>query len=155
MADGPRDDAVDAMLIHERIPFPGLLGPFEDRWERRHLELLAEQGFDDVRLAHNAVFVHLTLEGARLTHLADMAGMSKQAMAELVDDLVAKGYVRKEPDPSDGRAKLLVWTDRGTAAHEATMGVFAQIESEMAAILGRDRLEELRAMLVELVQAFG
>ncbi len=137
----------------EGPPLIGLLTPLVAWWEDRHLELMAGAGFDDVRRAHNAVFVNLPAEGRRLTDLADAAGMTKQAMGELVDDLVAKGYFRKEPDPTDGRAKLLVWDERGLAAHEATMAAFATIEDEVAAIVGDEDLAVVRRTLSALVRA--
>lgn len=132
-------------------PLPGLLRPILDWVEDRHLELMADAGFDDVRRAHNAVFVHLPSEGRRLTDLADRADMSKQAMGELVDDLVDKDYLERTPDPTDGRAKLIVWADRGERAHEATLEVFARIESELAETLGHDRFDELRGLLLDVV----
>lgn len=132
-------------------PLIGLLQPLVEWWEERHLELMAEAGFDDVRRAHNQVFMHLPAEGRRLTGLADAAGMTKQAMGELVDDLVRKGYLAKEPDPSDGRAKLLVWAERGNAAHVATMEAFATLEAEVADLVGGADLARLRAILLRLV----
>ena len=60
-----------------------------------------------------AVFGNIDSEGTRLTTLADRAAMTAQAMGELVDDLVAKGYLTRVADPSDRRAKLTALTDRG------------------------------------------
>ena len=114
---------------------------------------MAAAGFDDVRRAHNSVFVNLPAEGRRLTGLADAADMSKQAMGELVDDLVDKGYLAREPDPTDGRAKLIVWADRGERAHRATLEAFATIEHELGEVFGHDRLGELRDGLFALVRA--
>lgn len=142
--------------LHRRPGGPPLIGflrPLVDWWEDRHLELMALRGFDDVRRAHNAVFVNLPGDGRRLTDLAADADMSKQAMAELVDDLVAKGYLAKVPDPSDGRAKLLVWDDRGEAAHRATMEVFAELEADVARMLGPERAGSLRDGLADLLGA--
>lgn len=137
----------------EGPPLIGFLSPLVDWWHDRHLELMAAAGFDDVRGAHNSVFVHLPAEGRRLTGLAEAAGMSKQAMAELVDDLVAKDYLAKVPDPTDGRAKLIVWAERGLAAHEATMTAFGRIEAEVEEVLGADELAELRQGLATLLRA--
>lgn len=134
-------------------PLIGFLRPLVDWWEDRHLELMAGRGFGDVRRAHNAVFVNLPEGGRRLTDLAADAHMSKQAMAELVDDLVGKGYLAKVPDPSDGRAKLIVWDERGEAAHEATLEAFAQLEADVADILGATRAREVRNGLAELLRA--
>src|SRR3954454_14305021 len=67
-----------------------------------------------IRPAHATVFFNLEAEGIRLTRLAEKARMSPQAMCELVDDLERLGYVRRAPDPSDRRAKLIQFTERST-----------------------------------------
>lgn len=153
MTDRRFDVATEGMLRGPgRPPLPALLRPLLDWFEDRHLELMAGAGFDDVRRAHNAVFVHLPAEGRRLTDLADDADLSKQAMAELVDDLVEKGYLERTPDPTDGRAKLIVWAARGERAHRATLEAFTQIEAELAAAFGQDRLDDLQAALRELLR---
>lgn len=154
MAERTFDAASEGMLRRPgRPPLAGLLRPLLDWVETRHLELLAEAGFDDVRRAHNAVFVNLPADGRRLTDLADVADMSKQAMGELVDDLVGKGYLERTPDPTDGRAKLIVWAHRGQRAHHATLEAFAALEDELAEVVGHDHYELLHAALLHFVQA--
>lgn len=150
-----RIDVASESLLRRpgRPPLAALLRPLLDWYETRHLELMAAAGFDDVRRSHNAVFVHLPAQGRRLTDLADAAGISKQAMGELVDDLVDRRYLDRSPDPTDGRAKLIVWADRGLRAHEATMEVFATIEDELADALGTERLDQLIGGLLGLLRA--
>src|SRR5712691_8835254 len=79
------------------------------------------------RPAHSGVFAHIDLDGTRLTELANRANMTPQAMGELVDDLEHLGYVRRVPDPSDRRAKLIVPTEVGygclQAAFDAISGI--------------------------------
>jgi DNA-binding MarR family transcriptional regulator len=152
----PRDrlNAAEAGMVRRGGPLPliGLLTAVA-RWiEHRHMAAFAEAGYDDVRVAHNAVFTRIPAGGIRLTELAAQAGVSKQAMAELVDELVAKGYLERVPDPADGRAKLLVMAPRGAASHEVTLRIFADIEAELAAVVGADRLEEARGILTEVLQ---
>lgn len=132
------------------IPLIGLLTALTRWWVDRHFELLAQAGFDDLRPAHNAVVVNLPRKGLRLTELASIAGVSKQAMAELVDDLASKGYLQREPDPADGRAKIITWAARGDAAHTFTLKAFAEIEHEMAAITGKRPMAQMRGSLQEL-----
>lgn len=144
------------VLRHQRpdiIPLPSLLLPLKDWIEGRHIELMKEAGFPDARRAFNAVFINLSSDGNRLTELAAKVGMSKQAMAELIDDMVAKEYLVRFPDPTDGRAKLILWAPRGLAAHIATMKVFTDIESELEAVLGGVALARLRRSLGEAVEA--
>lgn len=134
-------------------PLPGLLRPLLEWYEKRHIELMVQRGFDDVRRAHNAVFVFVPAAGIRLTDLAESAGLSKQAMGELVEELVGKGYFEKAPDPTDGRAKLIVWAERGEQAHRATMEVFGDLERELAVHLGTGTYDELKVGLLALVRA--
>jgi len=72
-----------------------------------------------IRPAHSAVFVSIDRAGSRLTHLAERAAMTPQAMGELVDDLERDGYVRRTPHPTDRRAKLIVLTAKGARCVDA------------------------------------
>lgn len=142
-------NAAEAGMLRRGDPIPliGLLTAVT-RWiEQRHLELLAQAGFPELRRAHTPVVVNLPPGGVRLTDLANAAGISKQAMAELVHDLEIYGYVERVPDPTDGRAKLLVTTERARAAHAATLQIFADIEAELAAAVGLPAIEQVRAAL--------
>jgi DNA-binding MarR family transcriptional regulator len=114
------------------------------------LARLAEAGFTDQRPAHNAVFANIPPEGIRLTDLADRAGMSKQAMSELVADLERLAYLRRNPDPRDGRAKLIEFTDRGWAAVEVALTAFDEIEADLARQVGAKRIMDLRETLTRL-----
>ena len=105
-----------------------------------------------IRPAHSAVFVHMEVDGGiRLTKLAARAGMTPQAMGELVDDLVGLGHVERVPDPNDRRAKLIVLTDQGREAVQAAFDTIAEIEQRLEAVLGRASLVKLRATLRRLI----
>lgn len=137
------------------IPLIGLLTVVA-RWiEQRLLQLLAEAGFPEIRRAHTAVITNLPASGARLTDLAESAGISKQAMAELVAELVSHGYLDRTADPTDRRAKLLVMTDRAKAAHAATLEIFTEIERELADVVSQAALEHVRETLTDLLQSIA
>lgn len=112
---------------------------------------LRAAGYDDQRPGHDAVFAHLPPGGLSLSGLARRAGMTKQAMSELVVDLETKGYVTRGPDPADRRTRVVTFTARGWSAVQTALAAFADIESELAGRLGRARLAELRSTLAELV----
>ena len=99
------------------------------------------------RPAHSAVFAHIDITGTRLTDLALRANMTPQAMGQLVDDLERLGYVRRRPDPSDRRAKLIVLTDKGYDCLEAAFRVISGIERRLEDLLGQRELQALRAAL--------
>jgi DNA-binding MarR family transcriptional regulator len=108
---------------------------------------LAERGHGDVRAAHGAVFQYLDETGTTVSVLAGRAQITKQAMAELVAHLEARGYVRREPDPHDRRAKLVLPTERGREVVAIAQDLVPQLEDRIAAVLGADRMEALRADL--------
>jgi DNA-binding MarR family transcriptional regulator len=103
-----------------------------------------------IRAAHSAVFVNIDRDGSRLTRLAERAAMTPQAMGELVDDLVARGYLERVPDPADRRAKLIVLTDLGYQALQAALDTILDIEAELLAALGAGGLAKLQRTLRRL-----
>ena len=108
---------------------------------------LVAAGFDDHRVVHHNVMAHVTYEGIRLTDLAEKAGITKQAMSELVIDLEELGYLTRTADPHDGRAKLIGFTDKGRAAVREAMRAFSEIES----VLGERSLRSLRRSLLTIL----
>ena len=127
-----------------------LLGRATDRLERSIAAGVAAAGHP-IRPAHAAVFTNIDTEGTRLTQLAARALMTPQAMAELVDDLTALGYVRREPDPTDRRAKLIVLTDLGVKAVQAAFDIITDLEAQLEAELGHRALVQLRNVLQRVV----
>src|SRR5262245_46388557 len=85
-----------------------------------------------VRTAHTTLFPHLDFEGIRLTELAARVGTTKQAVGQLVDDLVALGMVERIGDPEDKRAKRVRFSRRGYAALMQGLGVLHELEATLA-----------------------
>ena len=115
---------------------------------RRELE---EAGYADIRPTHGCVFRFVRDDGMRLTELARLAGMTKQSVGELVDDLVDLGYVERIPDPEDRRAKLICLTDRGIEAQKVGFGLLADVEDRWVERFGATRMKQLRKLLEEAV----
>jgi DNA-binding MarR family transcriptional regulator len=74
---------------------------------------VAERGYTDVRPAHGFAFVRIAAGPTSIADLAEHLGTTKQAASQLVAPLVARGYVTRHDDPTDGRAQLLSLTARG------------------------------------------
>ncbi len=129
----------------ERTPVLLLIVLAERRLAEALQARLVAAGFTDHRLVHHNVMAHVTYEGIRVTELADKAGITKQAMSELVIDLERLGYLQRTADPQDGRAKLIGFTDKGRAAVEAAMRAF----EEMDATLGDRSVRALRRGLLD------
>lgn len=101
-------------------------------------------GAPRLRTSHTALLPHLDLEGTRLVDLAGRVGTSKQAVGQRVDDLEAMGVVERVADPEDGRARRVRFTRAGFQALLQGLGVLEQLERELAAAIGRSRVEQLR-----------
>ena len=108
------------------------------------------RGFTDIRPAHGFAFVRLAPSGATVSDLAAHLNMTRQAASQLVDELVASGYVERRPYPGDGRARLIVLTERGWACTRAASAAAAQTVAGWASVLGESRLEALRADLARI-----
>jgi DNA-binding MarR family transcriptional regulator len=113
---------------------------------------LHAHGYTDIRLAHSAVFAHLDRGGSRVVDLAERAGMTKQSMAELIADLVDKGYLERHPDPTDGRAKLIAATERGRRLLRVAMTEIGRIEGGYRTRLGEYPMDTLRSTLAALAE---
>ena len=91
---------------------------------------------DQIGAAHIHITRHLALGGSRLTDLAARAGMTKQAMGDLVAQCEAWGLVVREPDPHDARARQVRFTPTGLAWLQAFREAVAQAEAEFRAEVG-------------------
>jgi DNA-binding MarR family transcriptional regulator len=113
------------------------------RFETTILGLLAECGYGDVRLAHVNVTRNLDLEGTRGIDLAARAGMTKQAMGELIEQCVGLGLVTRAQDPADGRAKIIRFTKKGMKFLDHFREAVATAQAEMRDELGENKLQTL------------
>lgn len=107
----------------------------------------------NVRMAHTALFPHIAWEGTRSTELAQRLGISKQAVGQLINDLEELGVVRRDPDPSDGRAFLIRFTAHGQQALMHGLSVLKELEDELYQEIGGAVLRELKSNLRAVIAA--
>ena len=126
-----------------------LLGHALRRFDERVLWLMARNvevplalanlaARDQVGAAHIHITRHLAIGGSRLTDLAASAGMSKQAMGDLVTQCEAWGLVTREADAHDKRAKKVVFTASGLMWLGAFERAVTQAEDEFRTAVGQD-----------------
>jgi DNA-binding MarR family transcriptional regulator len=125
-----------------------ILFTFQDEVNTR----LAHQGHEDIQQRHGAVFAYLDYEGTRATDLARRSGRPKQIIGLLVDELVDLGYVEREPDPVDRRAKLVVPTEKGRDAMRRADAIVRAIEARHAKAMGPDNYALFKAALAGVAQ---
>ena len=115
------------------------------------------RGRPDIKPAHNAIFAILGgVEGRRASSLAAHAGITRQSMGEVVRDLVGLGILEMVPDPDDGRAKVIRYTEEGTRFTNGGLRHIRSLEDRFTEEFGDDYeaartvLERVVALLEEL-----
>lgn len=111
--------------------------------------------YPDLRAAHLQVFNFGSIDGRRVTDLAERGAMTKQSMHELVVHLERAGYLRREPDPLDSRARLIRLTPRGLALEDHVRAASAQLHLDWRARLGAARFDALWSALQEITGRTG
>jgi len=118
--------------------------------QRRIIKGLNEAGFDELRVPHMAVLQYPGPDGVRPSVLAERAGMSKQAMNQLLRSLERLGYIVRSDAPGEGRARMIRFTKRGRAAFSKIHEILRDIERAWIAELGRARFSQLKELLTRV-----
>lgn len=119
---------------------------FNDRTAQK----IQAAGHGTVRVSHLAVMRNMDEGGTRITELARRAGMTKQAMGQLVREFQELGYIVLRPDPTDRRAKLATYTELGRLLAEAAERSTEEVQADFKKALGKGGLKELRKSLSRL-----
>jgi len=141
------DARIEASKKNLLQPLALLAGDFRDRIR----DGLRERGHE-LHPGQSGIIVHLAMEGSRPSELAKRAGMTKQAMGKIVDELEVIGYVEKAADPQDGRAKIIRFTGAGLKLLADSRDIVDGIWQDYAGLIGERRLQRLREDLNDLHQ---
>jgi MarR family transcriptional regulator, temperature-dependent positive regulator of motility len=124
-------------------------------FERRVLKKCHERGHVKIRQSHYSLFSNLGFATARLTELAERAGITQQAMGKLVKEMEHVGYVRRHTDTSDKRAKIIELTELGERLVNDSLQIVDEIISEYTLSLGKDGIDELERVLRQSITKLG
>lgn len=116
-------------------------------WERRFEERMARAGYPWVTEAKASVLQHLDRAGTPQAELADKMQLSKQAVQQFVDQLVAAGIVERQPHPQDARGRLIFFTKAGLAFLAQANRAKRDIEREYRRLIGTRQFAELSKLL--------
>ena len=117
---------------------------------RRLVSELNAAGFGELRVPHMAVLQYPGPDGVRPGTLAERAGMSKQAMNQLLRSLEDLGYVTRSNAPDSGRARIIRFTKRGRAAYAKIHDILRDIEHQWSVELGARDFAQLKRLLLRV-----
>lgn len=109
------------------------------------------RGHTDTTAAHNSVFATLDLHGRRASEMAAQSGITRQSMGELLRGMSDLGLVEMRPDPTDRRAKLVVWTERGLAQAREGYAHIRDLEKTFSQEFGEQEYAQVKQTLARLV----
>ncbi len=112
------------------------------------------RGHDGLKLNWDTVFLNLDFrDGSRVVDLAQINGLTKQAMSQIVAEIQQHGYIIKEDDPSDGRARKIKLAAKGRKLIQDSMAAYSELETEYEGLIGKKKLDTLKEILSELATA--
>lgn len=141
----------DKPLLPQRESLGRLLQRITRSHSVRMLELLAERGHDGLSFFHTALITNLDKEGNSISTLAERAGMGKQSMGQLVNELEKRAYIERIRDPNDRRAYKVQFTSRGHQLLKDARETKNAVEKEYATVIGDEGVVQLTALLQRLV----
>lgn len=126
---------------------------WERDFSRRTLEKLAERGYPDIRSSHGVVIANLGTGAVRVTELAERAQVTQQAMGKILKELERMGYVIRDVDSSDKRAREIRFTDKGMQLVTDCLAINKELREYYADKIGADKLDRLEKLLREAVDS--
>ncbi|MEU7136050.1 MarR family winged helix-turn-helix transcriptional regulator [Streptomyces sp. NPDC046261] len=136
--------------MDDALALPALVLALSGQLVQKIHARVSQEGFEDLRPAHGFAFARISFGDATTADLAEHLGVTKQAAAQLVEELVRKGYVLRLPHPHDARARLLGLTETGWAATRAADQAARAAVAPWREALGEERFKELVADLTRL-----
>ena len=98
-------------------------------------------------------FARLKKDAESPSRLARAFQVTKGAMTNTLQRLEARGFVTLEPDPADGRGKIVRPTEAGLAAREAALAEIAPAFERLFAGVSTDDLEQALPLVRRLRMA--
>jgi DNA-binding MarR family transcriptional regulator len=134
---------------------PGLLRLARLAYRNAVRGAFAEAGLDD--MPRNGAYLLARVYDGRYA-VADLTrglGISKQAVSQLIDTMVTRGYLERTPDAEDRRRMQLTLTPRGEAAATVSWQAATRTDEELERRLSVDGVAALRAGLIALSEMAG
>jgi DNA-binding MarR family transcriptional regulator len=136
----------------QEMPMPVLLAEARLAYVSEIRRAFAEAGFDDMPRAGARVIGRIAIGGSNVNDVAAVYGVSKQAASQLVDALVARGYVERIPDEEDRRRMLVGLTERGFAAAEVLKDAIVRVDAGLFEAFDADEIFGAKRVIGALVE---
>jgi DNA-binding MarR family transcriptional regulator len=120
-----------------------------DWFAREVMSGVRRSEYSYITAAQSRLLAHMGGKPMSMSELARRLAISRQAVHKTVGELARRGILEIRDDPERRNSKQVVYTDRGRQVNRAGAQIIEKLEDRIAARLGRDRLEQLKALLAE------
>jgi DNA-binding MarR family transcriptional regulator len=102
----------------------------------------------NIRVPEHEILANLLVEpGRSQQQLAARCFTAKSHISTQLATLEARGWVRRDPDPSDARARRLFLTRTGTAMAKRTVAIQTAVVNQMASALQASELAPIESAM--------
>ena len=143
------------ILETEGPPLDHLLTDVERVFAERVRSRLREGGHVALSAAQLRFLGEVALGGRRVSDMAELLRLTRQAVGQIADALESRGLVTRSPDPSDARARIVLATGAGVALVEDAIDATRAEEERLGREVGHAALRELKRTLGRLERGYG
>jgi len=143
---------VDEKNWFDDVAFPALLRAARTTYGSAIRTAASREGFDDLPRNGSYVIGAIVRSGAPLSRVIKDLGVSKQAAGQLVDTLVARGYLDRSVDSQDRRRLTISLTERGQAAAMVIRRAVERLDADLVGHVGPEFVAHTRATLASLIE---
>lgn len=106
--------------------------------------ILLSSGFPPLNKSQSMMVMYLAAGVQRPIEIARKMRLSRQAISHIQGQLAEMGMVAAEPDPADGRSKVLVFTEQSERVRAFAGETIRALEAELTLRLGEEAVAALR-----------
>ena len=111
------------------------------------------EGYDEITVAgYQYLIAVFDAKQITITKLAEILGVKKASVTQMIHNLISKGYVKKVKDDSDRRSSIIELTDKGNKLMESEESVYQSFMNQICKSLDTQDLIQLEHLLAKLVK---
>jgi DNA-binding MarR family transcriptional regulator len=114
---------------------------------------LAAAGYPGVTPGQFALLRWPSIDNLRPTEVAELTGLSKQTINDVLGEFERNGYIERVRHPDDARGRIVRLTEDGWRLQHATHQISQDLEDGWLEQFGPERLGALREMLEEILSS--
>ena len=122
----------------------GLLPLLSVHVQRELMHATQRRGHEGLKMSHAQVLPLIGPEGAQVTTLARIQGVSRQAISSTARDLEALGFLARCSDARDGRAVVFCLTEKGEALIADSVRSLDELDDQLKEKLGARKWRALQ-----------